>query len=150
MSRNLNLPFFPVPPPQYAQQYFSELIRSFSVYLENQQNPGEGRNTALTLTALQEDDVDLEVGALFQQAGTVKIVRLNVPHLRGSSGTGAVGAVTVVVSCANCGNDVDTPEELASYPSGSCPECGNSWTGTETKSTTIRVTVPAALGADTM
>ena len=98
MSRNLNLPFFPVPPPQYAQQYFSELIRSFSVYLENQQNPGEGRNTALTLTALQEDDVDLEVGALFQQAGTVKIVRLNVPHLRGSSGTGAVGAVTVVGS----------------------------------------------------
>ena len=55
-----------------------------------------------------------------------------------------------VVSCANCGNDVDTPEELASYPSGSCPECGNSWTGTETKSTTNRVTVPAALGADTM
>ncbi len=92
------LTFFPGAPAAICATVFfrtdSVLFRLFGKPAKS----GEGRNTALTLTALQEDDVDLEVGALFQQAGTVKIVRLNVPHLRGSSGTGAVGAVTVVVS----------------------------------------------------
>ena len=98
MSRNLNLPFFPIPPQAYQQQYFAELVRSFSVYLENQQNPGEGRMTALTLTNLQTDDVGLEDGGLFQQDGFVKVAQLHTPHVRGSSSTGAVGSVTVTTT----------------------------------------------------
>ena len=98
MSRNLNLPFFPIPPQAYQQQYFAELVRSFSVYLENQQNPGEGRMTALTLTNLQTDDVGLEDGGLFQQDGFVKVAQSHTPHVRGSSSTGAVGSVTVTTS----------------------------------------------------
>jgi DNA-directed RNA polymerase subunit RPC12/RpoP len=46
------------------------------------------------------------------------------------------------VHCMNCENAVDTPEEIASYPDGKCPDCGQSWTGNERKSTTIQVTVP--------
>tara|TARA_R110000751_G_scaffold36567_2_gene89257 strand:- start:5617 stop:5772 length:156 start_codon:yes stop_codon:yes gene_type:complete len=42
----------------------------------------------------------------------------------------------------NCENAVDTPEEIASYPDGNCPDCGQGWTGNERKSTTIQVTVP--------
>lgn len=49
---------------------------------------------------------------------------------------------TDVVECANCGNLVDTPAEIASYPDGNCPECGNPWTGGENRSTTITVTMP--------
>ena len=30
MSRNLTLPYFAVPPGEYNQQYFAELVRSFS------------------------------------------------------------------------------------------------------------------------
>ena len=48
---------------------------------------------------------------------------------------------TDVVECANCGNLVDTPAEIASYPDGNCPECGNPWTGGENRSTTITVTM---------
>lgn len=55
-----------------------------------------------------------------------------------------------IVSCATCSNEVDTPEEIASYPAGNCPQCGNPWTGTETKSTKIMVTMPVALGGATM
>ena len=33
------------------------------------------------------------------------------------------------VSCVNCENEVDTLEEIASYPDGKCPDCGESWTG---------------------
>lgn len=95
MSRNLILPYFAIPPAEYNQQYFSELVRSFSVYLTNQQNPGEGRHTQLVLTNLQTDDSGLETGALFQQDGFVKIALINSPHVRGSSATGAVGSVTV-------------------------------------------------------
>ena len=65
MSRNLVRPFFPIPPQEYDQTYFDEVIRSFAVYLDQMQNPGEGRNTALVLTNLQNDDQGLEVGSLF-------------------------------------------------------------------------------------
>lgn len=46
------------------------------------------------------------------------------------------------VKCVNCDNLVDTPEEISSYPNGNCPDCGQSWTGSENRSTTIQVTVP--------
>ena len=92
MARNLVRPFFSVPPPQYSQQYFANLTQSFSVYMEQQGNPGEDRATNLTLTSLQE------TGALFQSNGFVKITLSNSPNLRGSAGTGKVGQVTVAVT----------------------------------------------------
>ena len=95
MSRRLSRPYFPIPPQQYQQRYFTEVIRAFSVFLEQVQNPGDVRATELTLTDLQTDDSGLEVGALFQQDGFVKITRTNVPHLRGSAGIASVGTVTV-------------------------------------------------------
>ena len=98
MSRNLVRPYFPIAPKQYDQSYFSEVVRSFSVYLEQMQSPGEGRNTFIVLTDLQTDDSGLETGALFEQDGFVKITRTNVPHVRGSAGTGQVGSVTVSIS----------------------------------------------------
>mgnify|MGYP005996495613 CR=1 FL=1 len=98
MSRNLVLPFFPIAPQQYDQRYFAEVVRAFSVYLEQMQNPGEGRNTFMVLTNLQTDDSGLETGALFQQSGFVKIALINSPHVRGSAGTGAVGTVTVTTT----------------------------------------------------
>ena len=98
MSRNLTLPFFAVPPIQYEQQYFANLTRSFAVYMEQQQNPGEERATRLTLTDLQTDDSGLETGALFQQDGFVKITLINTPHVRGSAASGGVGTVTVATT----------------------------------------------------
>jgi hypothetical protein len=95
VSRRLSRPYFPIPPQQYQQRYFTEVIRAFSVFLEQVQNPGDVRATELTLTDLQTDDSGLEVGALFEQDGFVKITRTNVPHLRGSAGTASVGTVTV-------------------------------------------------------
>ena len=83
MSRNLILPFFAVPPAEYDQQYFANLTRSFAIYMEQQQNPGEERATRLTLTDLQTDDYGLETGALFQQGGFVKVALSNSPHVRG-------------------------------------------------------------------
>ena len=52
------------------------------------------------------------------------------------------------VHCVNCNNAVDTPEEVLSYPNGNCPDCGQSWTGAERRSTTIIVTAPEPIKGD--
>ena len=98
MSRNLVRPFFPEPPREYSSRYFSELVRSFSTYLINMQNPGEGRNTFGVFTNLQTDDSGLETGAIFNDGGYVKITQENTPHVRGSAGIGSVGSVTVTTT----------------------------------------------------
>lgn len=98
MSRNLVRPFFPEPPREYSNRYFSELVRSFSTYLVNMQNPGEGRNTFGVFTNLQTDDSGLETGAIFNHGGYVKITQENTPHVRGSAGIGSVGSVTVTTT----------------------------------------------------
>ena len=98
MSRNLVLPFLGVPPTEYNQGYMQEVVRALSIYMQNMQNPGEGRNTNLTLTELQSNDQGLEPGALFQQDGFVKISQSNTPHVGGLATTGAVGTVTVSIT----------------------------------------------------
>lgn len=95
MSRNLNLPFFPLPPAEYQQRYFSEVLRAYSIYLENMQNPGEGRNTFTVFTALQKDDSGLETGAVFNHGGYLKVSELNKPHVRGVSGATATGSLVI-------------------------------------------------------
>jgi hypothetical protein len=97
-SRNLVKPFFPVPPTEYSVTYMAELVRSFSIYLNQMQNPGEARATFIVLTNLQDTDQGLETGALFQQEGFVKITQANTPHVGGLSGTSAIGTVTVVTT----------------------------------------------------
>lgn len=50
--------------------------------------------------------------------------------------------------CDSCPNIVDTPEEIASYPEGNCPDCNNPWTGKERKNTAITVTAPEAISGE--
>ena len=54
-----------------------------------------------------------------------------------------------LIHCASCENAVDTPEEIASYPDGNCPDCGNSWTGSEATGVSISVTAPEAISGKT-
>jgi hypothetical protein len=98
VSRRLSTPQFPLAPKSYDQRYMDSVVQSFSVYLEQYQNPGQGRHTQLTLTNLPENDYGLEIGALFTVDGFVKIVRPAYPHPAGVSGTGIVGSVTVSTS----------------------------------------------------
>lgn len=98
MSRRLTRPYFPIPPVGYDQRYFAEVIRAFSLFLEQVQNPGDVRATELTLTNLPTDDSGLEAGALFQHDGAVRVPLTNRPYVRGSGGTGTVGTVTVATT----------------------------------------------------
>ena len=97
-NRLVPAPYFPIPPREYDQKYFNEVIRAFSLYLDQSRNPGEGRNTFSVFTNLQTDNFSLETGAIFNHGGYVKITQENTPHVRGSSGTGLVGSVTVTTT----------------------------------------------------
>ena len=51
-TRDVPVPYFPIPPSEYNQQYFNEVVRSFSVYLEQARNPGTAVFNTLNLLNL--------------------------------------------------------------------------------------------------
>ena len=95
MSRGLVRPFFPNAPAQYNSAYMAEVVRAFSVYIQQVNNPGDWRATTLTLTNLQSDDSGLEDGAVFVHGGVLRIPLAYNPYVRGGEATGSVGTVTV-------------------------------------------------------
>ena len=83
MSRNLNLPYFPIAPEKYERKYFDEVIRTYSTYLIQ------------IFTALQTDDSGLEDGGVFNHGGALRVPVEYSPYVRGFQATGEVGSVTV-------------------------------------------------------
>ena len=53
------------------------------------------------------------------------------------------------IQCHNCDNLVDTPAEVATYPDGNCPDCGETWTDSTKRHTAITVTMPEAINGGT-
>jgi len=90
MSRSVPIPYFPVPPGQYNQAYMAELIRAFSVYVQQVNTPGPWRATDLTLTTepgnvetgilsynANEDTIDLQhLNGVVQQIGFETFMRV--------------------------------------------------------------------------
>jgi hypothetical protein len=82
MSRGIPIPFFPSPPRDYNQGYFSQLVRNFSVFAQQTQVPGPQQATTLKLTDLLEfaDNAaaiagGLAVGDIYRTAtGEIRIV----------------------------------------------------------------------------
>ena len=97
MTRRVVRPQFPVAPMQYNSSYMSEVVRAFSVFLNQIQNPGDLRATTLVLTELPTSDSGLEVGSIFNFGGYLKITASNTPHPAGLSVLGSVGSVTVTI-----------------------------------------------------
>ena len=98
MSRSVPIPFFPLPPEDYSPDNLREIIRAFSVYAEQMNQPGPWRASELTLTRLQTDDSGLPTGGIFAVDGALRIVLPNRPYARGFASAGSVGAVTVVAT----------------------------------------------------
>ena len=98
MSRGLVQPLFPNPPTDYDPVFMAEVVRAFSVFLQQVNNPGPWRATEMTLTNLQTNDSGLEVGALFQKDGVLRISLANLPNPAGVTGTTGLGSVTVTTT----------------------------------------------------
>ena len=67
-------PRLPEPPEQIDRQYVEDLVRSLEIFISQERNPGELRATKITLTDLPTSSSGLEIGALFNDSGTIKIV----------------------------------------------------------------------------
>lgn len=67
-------PRLPEAPQEYTQHYMEDLLRSLEIFISQQTNPGEIRASSITITNLPTSPTDLEVGSLWNDAGTVKIV----------------------------------------------------------------------------
>jgi len=67
-------PRLPSAPTEYSEGYMSDLVRTLEVFINQERNPGALRGTTLTLTDLPTSATGLETGALYNDAGTVKIV----------------------------------------------------------------------------
>jgi hypothetical protein len=90
MSRSVPIPYFPVPPAQYSQNYLAEVTRAFSVYAQQVNTPGPWRATELTLTEqtgnvdygqlswnIAEETVDIAMGdGVTQQVGFETYMRV--------------------------------------------------------------------------
>lgn len=73
-SRNTPAPYFPIPPREYNQSYFNEIIRAFSLFIQEQRNPGDIRGATLTITDLPTSATGLPVGTIWNDSGTLKVV----------------------------------------------------------------------------
>ena len=53
------VPFFPVPPPEYTQQYMAEVVRAFSVFANQVTNPAIAKPVLIEVptSALSGDEV---------------------------------------------------------------------------------------------
>ncbi len=52
MPTKASPPLFPTPPGEYNRQYMAQLVRAFSVFVQQANNPGDAIFTTLSLTAL--------------------------------------------------------------------------------------------------
>lgn len=113
MSRNVPIPYFPIPPLSYDNQYFAEITRAFSVYAEQMNTPGPWRATELVLTPVEgntttgklsyntaEDTLDLtHLNGVVQQLGIEQYIRCE-------NGTGATIANGSVVGFAGVNGEI--------------------------------------------
>lgn len=96
-SRSLALPQFPLPPGEYSQGYLAELVRQFTLYLQQQQNPGDARFTEIVLTNLQQNDAGLAEGSVYKHGGVLRIAEAHTSAPAGIAASAALGSVTVSV-----------------------------------------------------
>ena len=97
-SRDTASPRLPLPIGDVDQNYIIDLVRALDFFIQQSDNPGEGRNTKTVFTAMPTSDVGLEVGTLYRQGNDVKISLINIAGVDGSSATTSIGTVTVSVS----------------------------------------------------
>lgn len=96
MSSNVPVPYFPTPPETYNRAYMAQVIRAFSVFAQQVNNPGPIRGTTLTLNPT---GAKIDAGELSYNAAedTVNLTHLNgitqqigfETYMRVSNDTGA-------------------------------------------------------------
>jgi|DEB0MinimDraft_3_1074331.scaffolds.fasta_scaffold31234_2 hypothetical protein len=88
----------PVPPSEYNKEEMDIFMRTLETILARLDFPLTVRGGELYLTNLPSNGSGLATGEVFEDNGTLKIVRSGDIFAGTLVGTGAVGAVTVVTT----------------------------------------------------
>lgn len=95
MAGNQLYPVLPLPPADYDPAYLDRLVSVLQIYLRQNMEPGYVRASTMALTELPTNGGGLRVGDIFDDGGTLKIVRSTDAFSGTALGTGSVGTVTV-------------------------------------------------------
>lgn len=68
-----NLPNIPSPPAEYSKEYMEKVIQALVNHLRSVNSIGQITTGGMMITQLPTSDVDLKVGVLWNDGGTVKI-----------------------------------------------------------------------------
>ena len=98
-SRQITRVYFPNPPAEYQQDTIAAIQEAYEILIRQIQNPGDVRATDITLINLQSgSDTGLEIGAVYEKDGFLKITLANTPNPSGVAGSGVLGSVSVVIT----------------------------------------------------
>jgi hypothetical protein len=92
------LPVLPLPPAEYDREYTESLVRTIELYFLQAEEPGDMRASKMAATQLPTTGGSLRVGDIFDDGGTLRIVRSGDAFSGTTIGTTAVGTVTVSIS----------------------------------------------------
>ena len=92
------LPILPLPPAEYDREYIESLVRTIELYFLQSEEPGDMRASKMAATQLPTTGGSLRVGDIFDDGGTLRIVRSGDAFSGTTIGTTAVGTVTVSIS----------------------------------------------------
>jgi hypothetical protein len=126
MPSNAPAPFFPTPPENYNRQYMAQLIRAFSVFVQQVNNPGDAIFTTVTLNPSGEK---IDAGELSYNAAedTFNLTHLNdvtqqigfETFMRCRNNTGSTIPNGSVVGFAGVNGEINVSPYIAN---GSIPE----------------------------
>jgi hypothetical protein len=91
-------PILPLPSPEYDRGYMEALVRTIELYFLQSEEPGDMRASKMAATQLPTTGGSLRVGDIFDDGGTLRIVRSGDAFSGTTIGTTAVGTVTVSIS----------------------------------------------------
>ena len=96
MTQKTIRPVLPIPPMEYDALYINQLIRSLEVLISEVRNPDINiPNTALSSVGVANT---LNIGDMFEDDSSLRVVRAEDKHSGSFSATGSVGTVTVVTT----------------------------------------------------
>jgi hypothetical protein len=120
MSSNNPVPYFPVPPADYNRNYMAQLVRAFSVFAQQVNNPGPDRATTLTLNPTGEK---IPAGELSYNTAedTIDLTHLNgvtqqigfETYMRCRNNTGVTIPTGTIVGFSGVNGEIDTAPYLA-------------------------------------
>lgn len=88
----------PLPPETYDRRYMESLVRTVELHFLQSAEPGDMRASKLAATQLPTTGGGLRDGDIFDDGGTLRIVRSGDAFSGTLVGTASVGSVTVSVS----------------------------------------------------